>query len=356
MFSKHLFIIIGNTIIILIYIFFNSKLFNKNYSYIYYKNIIYPLSLLNLNNNNKNNKNIFSLINKYSKNLIILDDQIKKFSISYKNKNNFQLYSENFKQKNLWNKIEKKIKNNILLSGYHSLISIQIGSNYGDIDKINVEYLNKNIFNNKIYLHNLFVFFNKFFKIFLKFENNYKQIIFNNNKVLNNNNNNEIDNYLNLLDKIFNYNKLIEIFNFIDNNYNFNIHNNNNFFCSKDINEFYKIINDSYLNINNEEEKKIFNFIYKDLKVFKIINKKLNNEIIYKEELINLLEFMSKLFKNISFINIYENLLRKNYNNYKKKRITMIIFILSILICYNLIINAIFNLKKVKKNKRLIFE
>ena len=341
MFSKILFIIFGNIIIILIYFYFYSK-FYINYSY-----INFPLSILNL----KNNKNIFSLINKYSKNLVLLDDQINRISISYYNKNNFQLYSNYFKQKNLWNKIEKKIKNNVLISGYHSLITIQLGSNYEDIDKINVEYLNKNIFNNKKYLYNLFVFFNKIFRIFLKFENNYKQLILNNKKIFNNNNN-EIDNYLNLLDKIFNEKNLIEMFNFLDRNY-FYINNNNNiFFSSKEINEFYNIINDSYLNINNEEEKNNYNFIYKDLKVFKIINKKLNNEIINKDELINLIEFMSKLFKNVSFINEYENLLRKNNNYYKKKRIIITILFIFILICYNLLIKGIFNLKKVKKKKK----
>ena len=345
MFSKILFIIFGNFIIILIYFYFYSK-FYINYSY-----INFPLSILNLNKNN-NNKNIFSLINKYSKNLVLLDDQINRISISYYNKNNFQLYSNYFKQKNLWNKIEKKIKNNVLISGYHSLITIQLGSNYEDIDKINVEYLNKNIFNNKKYLYNLFVFFNKIFRIFLKFENNYKQLILNNKKIFNNNNN-EIDNYLNLLDKIFNEKNLIEIFNFLDRNY-FYINNNNNvFFSSKEINEFYNIINDSYLNINNEEEKNNYNFIYKDLKVFKIINKKLNNEIINKDELINLIEFMSKLFKNVSFINEYENLLRKNNNYYKKKRIIITILFIFILICYNLITKGIFNLKKVKKKKKI---
>ncbi len=345
MFSKILFIIFGNIIIILIYFYFYSKFF------INYSHINFPLSILNVNNNNNNNKNVFFLIYKYSKNLVLLEDQINRISFSYHNKNNNQLYSNYFKQKNLWNKIEKKIKNHVLISGYHSLISIQLGSNFGEVDKINVEYLNKNIFNNKIYLYNLFVFFNNFFKIFLKFENNYKQLIFNKNKNFNNNNN-EIDDYLNLLDKMFNDKNLIEIFNFLDNNYFYNNENNNKFFCSKEINEFYIIINESYLNINNEEEKNNYNFIYKDLKVFNIINKKLNNEIINKDELINLLEFMSKLFKNISFINEYENLLRKNINNYKKKRIIITILFLFILICYNLIIKGIFNIKKVKKKKK----
>ena len=346
MFSKILFIIFGNIIIILIYFYFYSKFF------INYSHINFPLSILNLNkNNNNNNKNVFFLIYKYSKNLVLLEDQINRISFSYHNKNNYQLYSNYFKQKNLWNKIEKKIKNNVLISGYHSLISIQLGSNFGEVDKINVEYLNKNIFNNKIYLYNLFVFFNNFFKIFLKFENNYKQLIFNKNKNFNNNNN-EIDDYLNLLDKMFNDKNLIEIFNFLDSNYFYNNENNNKFFCSKEINEFYIIINESYLNINNEEEKNNYNFIYKDLKVFNIINKKLNNEIINKDELINLLEFMSKLFKNISFINEYENLLRKNINNYKKKRIIITILFLFILICYNLIIKGIFNINKLKKKKK----
>ena len=283
--------------------------------------------------------------------------------------NNSILYNDEpiyngYKGSEVWSEIFSKCRqsNNAqinieLLSGYKSMIDMQIGIMYQGYT--NLPFLMNTVFNNFQNLYFMILFYQKLVVTFAQtrqffFEG--KEVRENISEFLNYANLTKSEKFINLLKNVYNIERILKITNgvnkflllFSNKKIIETLKHKNSTLDDNCITNFDKIIN----KIKNEQIKIKSNLDVKGIKIMNKINSINEDKKIKKKELIYFFVFFQKFSKSVVHLKIIDSIMRKNKSNRTKKSFMITLFFIMIIFFINFTFYKIVSEKKIKNLKK----